>query len=240
MNQVEHDGRFAEAVWDATPMIRMFCAELDGRCACLTNIHEHVYPQKVANELQRRNRADILGHLDRDGEAIVDTEYADTIVNVLRGSMVFHVKEHPNIDEHSLSSQYELNNTDGEFWVIAYAISKAPEKILVVMDDGPALNGIYRALERTPQQFTVWTSLHIIYRLMMKEHVITSKRGIQLFHQFYGTFSRDLNETVQKELQMMYRDISSKKFRKTFRIATAKARPFYRNDADTHGWIFPR
>jgi hypothetical protein len=240
MNQAEHDGRFIEAVWDATPIIRMFCAELDGRCACLKNVHEHVYPQIVADELRRRNRADILGHLDRDGEEIVDPEYADTILNAMCGSMVFHVREHPDIDTHNIRSEYNLNDTDGEFWVIAYAISKATDKILVVIDDGPALDGIYRALEGIAQQhFTVWTSLHIIWRLMTTEKVLTIKRGSQLFIQLYNTFSERLNENVQRELENMRLEINKKKFRKEHRIAVVKGRPFYHYDGQTQRWVFP-
>lgn len=240
MNQAERDGRFIEAVWDATPIIRMFCAELDGRCACLTNVHEHVYPQRVADELRRRNRADILGHLDRDGEAIADTEYADTILNAMYGSMIFHKREHPDIDTHSISSRYNLNDTDGEFWVIAYAISKATDKILVVIDDGPALDGIYNALEGIPQRhFTVWTSLHIVWRLMTNEKVLTFKRGSQLFLKLHDTFSERLNEDVQSELQNMRRDINRKKFRKEYRTAVAKGRPFCYYDGQTQRWVFP-
>lgn len=243
MNQAGHEaGAYAEAVWDTTPIMRMFCAELDGRCACLTKVIEHVYPQKVAEELHDRNRADILGQFDRNGRAIEDEQYATAILNAMRGSMIFHIRKHPCIDIYSVSSQYDLKDTDGEFWVVAYAISKLPDKILVVMDDGPALNRIHGELETTPErQFTLWTSLHIIYRLMKKEQVLTRERGSRLFLEFHENHFRRLNENTRRSLDIptMHRDVLSKAFRRKFRIAVVKRRPFYSYDAKTQGWTYP-
>ena len=246
MNQATISGKFDEAVWDTTPIIRMFCAELDGRCACMRNVREHVYPHRVGEELHRKKLKDIMGQLGRDGEEIKDKQEAIAILNAMRGSMIFHFREHPNIDTHSISSKYDLQEETGEFWVIAYAISKASNNILVVMDDGQALAEICKQHEETSlQQFTLWTSLHIIYRLMEAEHVLTSERGKRLFLRLDDRFFRRLdselqnsglrNSNLQGDLRLMRREIH----RKDFRIRVAKRRPLYRHDASTKDWVYP-
>lgn len=133
----------------------------------------------------------------------------------MRSTTIFQFRKHPTIDKEAIKSEYKLNEEDGEFWVIAYAISKAPDKILVVIDDGPALNSIYIGKEKHQPCFEVWTSIHIIFSLMNRD-ILTKDIGSKLFHKFYDAFSKKLGKDVVEKLLIndMYTDINSKSFRR--------------------------
>lgn len=217
---------FDEAVWDASPIIRIFCAELHGYCANLQNIKKHVYPEKIDEEISRKERRWILDELDKNGQTIRErkdaNEFAATCLNAMRGSKIFHRISQNNINTCSFTNKYDLNNADGEYWVIAYADSSRDRNIVVVIDDGEVLNKVY-----AENKFQVYTSLHIIFKMTCKEQVLTKETGINLFCKFYNKYFGRVKEDAKAKLNIdtMLHEIINIEQRKVVK------RPFYFDDS---------
>lgn len=250
MSKASHNSIFDEAVWDTTPIIRMTCAELIGYCAYIRGIKKHVYPSKVAQELRRQGLATIYGQIDRNGNEITAANKYQAIafLNAIHGgSMLLQSVPDPDIshtDIDRLSEEYRLDERDGEFWVIAYALSKQCQDIVVLIDDVDALNEVHREHLREARRFTIYTSLHIIRLLMEKEQVITHTMGITLFvklqEAWFGTLSDGAKESLL--LDEITTRITSKSFKKRFRPEVTKVRPLFgRHSAneDPH-WYYPQ
>jgi len=228
---------YSKAIWDTSPIIRMFCAKLNGSCAHL-RITNHILLEKVYEELRKRNTKDIKQQYDDRGKFIQDDDEARAVLNAIQNcSSLFSLVIPKGINICDVKKEFDLDESDGEFWVVAYALKSGSNKVVVIIDDGPALNEICRKYNDERHQFKILTSLHIIYLLTCKEQVITYKVGMKLFNNFYTNFFGRIDKKAScfLNLEAIFQEITgkdSKKAKHTKRISNNMAYV-----SEDKGWV---
>jgi hypothetical protein len=198
MNKLKH------CLWDTCSVINVICMEIDDKIYHVNIFGKHRMPDKVFQELisQDRHKIEKSEYYLSDGNygKIPKDKAKLFFIKIKQPSSGFEIPNNTT-DTKALKRTAEmgLNEEDGEYWVIANAISTRPDPY-VITDDIKAINKI----GMVENSLAILTLPHLIC-LLIQGGLLRKDVFTEMFNKIYGNYYHKItNKNVKITLDIVF------------------------------------